>query len=587
MGDSDKPSNKFDSLHRKAERILKERQTESGEFAELSLTELIHEIEIHRIQLQIQNEELESTGVELKESRNQYAELYEHAPVGYVNLNSRGLIVRCNAAAREMLGITVKQRRCHRFSALIDPEDQGTLRAVLRKLRKDGGEVKGTCEIRTARKFESGDPRFIQMEVTALTGAEGKLSGWHITCVDISERKEAQKERRRLVQRLQVKKMASLNRMAGAIAHNFNNMLAIVQGNLELALHELPRESAPRTRVAAAIEASKRAAEVSRFMLTCLGQTTSRKEPIDLSEVVAETFAFFRSSLLPKKIKLNAELLPTGSIVLADRAQMKQVLTNLLSNAMEAIGEKEGAITVVTRVMRATDVRDLRVLPLDWEPKAENYVCLSVSDNGCGVNAASEDEIFDPFFSTKFKGRGLGLPVAMGLVLAHEGAMSFENKPGRGATFRVLLPLLAKQELPFRDERTPARPIESAGLVLVVDDEPMFLDAVEEILKELLGYEVITAGDGFQAVEIFSKRKDEISAVLLDLRMPGMDGWQVLDALRALRPDIHVILASGHDEAQALKDYHREQPQAFLHKPFRVNELGAALGAARKPFKRG
>lgn len=394
------------------------------------------------------------------------------------------------------------------------------------------------------------------------------------------QRKKEEQERLQLEQRLyQSRKAESLGRMAGAIAHHFNNMLGVIMGNLELVLLDVPRGSEMNAGITEAMDASRRAAEISGFMLAYLGQTAGRKCPLDFTKTMQD-IRIITDAAIPGNITLRTEFSCQKAIILADVVQMKQILTGLLLNAVEAIGDKEGTITVATCLMEAKEIREPKLFPLEWEPKAENYACLSVTDDGCGFDTDSLEKAFDPFFSTKLTGRGLGLPISLGLARGHGGAISVESESDRGATFKVFFPLMAQQELSLPGDETSVevKPINGASLILVVDDEPMLREMAASMLKQMTASQVITACDGFQALDIFSAHRDEISLVLLDIGMPGMNGRQTLEALRGHRPDIPVILASGYDESQVMRDFHSEMPQAFLHKPFKMAELAAALG---------
>jgi CheY-like chemotaxis protein len=406
----------------------------------------------------------------------------------------------------------------------------------------------------------------------------------HIAIEVALYKKEAETRLQMMEHRLyQARKEESLGRMAGGIAHHFNNQLGVVMGNLELALWNLPQESVVRAIILESMKASRRAVEMSRLMLAYIGQTKELKGPLDLAQLVRETIPLLDASM-PGQVRLKTKLPPQGPIILGDAVNIKHVVTNLVSNAVEAVAENEGSATVAVQVTAAEDMRGLRFFPLDWQPEATRYACLSVADTGCGMDEADMEKIFDPFFSTKFTGRGLGLPVTLGLVRAHDGAISVESTPGQGAVFRVFFPLLTEESVPSSKEEPPlARLAKVGGLVLVVDDEPGMRDMAQAILKKILGHEAITAGDGYDAMEIFRARKDEIDLVLLDLSMPGMDGWETLAQLRAVRPDIPVVLASGHDEAQVMQGHHPHRPQAFIHKPYMSEDLREAIAAAKKP----
>lgn len=444
---------------------------------------------------------------------------------------------------------------------------------------KDGQVHHGETEV-----FWRKDGKTFPVDYTStpVRDENGVLQGAVVVFSDITERKRAEAERIQIEQRLQMlAKAESLGRMAGSIAHHFNNKLGAVMGNLELALYKLPQESDARASICNSMKASRQAAEISRLMLAYLGQTIGRKEPLDLVEAIRETLPLLGAST-SQHVHLKTELPLWVPIILGDSVHIKQILTNLVSNAAEAIGQNEGYITVAIQVRAAAEIQGLRFSPLNWEPTEEQYVCLSVSDTGCGMDEATLEKVFDPFFSTKFTGRGLGLPVLLGLVRAHDGAIAVESSPGRGAMFRVFFPLHTSEAVPSRKEEPfVSRPMEDGGLVLVVDDEPMVRNMAESMLK-CMAYEVIVACDGYEAVAIFSARKDEINFVLLDLSMPGIDGWETLGQLRSLRPDIPVVIASGYDEAQVMQGDHPHRPQAFIHKPYLVPDLQTAIDMALK-----
>jgi len=398
----------------------------------------------------------------------------------------------------------------------------------------------------------------------------------------VAERKRAEEARDTLQAQLhQARKAESLGRMAGAIAHHHNNLLGAVLLNLEMAQIKLPSDAGARKYLADATNASHRAAEIGHQMLAYLGQSTGRREAVDLGEICREALRPLRSSLLENEQITTA--FPSHEVtVQGDPAQLRRILTNLAENAAEAIGDGEGDITVAIEVIAAGDMRASPFHPVDWTPQAETYACVSVTDTGCGMSPETLDRLFDPFFSTKLTGRGLGVPVVMGIVRAHDGACSVASALGRGTTFRVYLPLVAEQPRQSRvAEPVEARAVEGRSLVLVVDDEPMLRNSTRSILR-LLGYEVLEAADGAEAVEVFRQHHDRIRCVLCDLTMPHLDGWATLKALRSIRPDVAVILTSGYDEAQVMASEQPERPQAFLQKPYASADLKAALAAALK-----
>jgi len=396
------------------------------------------------------------------------------------------------------------------------------------------------------------------------------------THLDITERVQDIEERAQLDRQIQqAQKAESLGRMAGAIAHHFNNQLAVVLGNLEMALPSLPPDNELTETISNAMKGASRAAEVSRLMLTYLGQTPLRYEPHDLSQICIDSIPMIKAAM-PAKVVLATDLSSPGPVVRADAGQIRQVLMNLATNAWEAIGNETGRIGLSIVPVCAEDIPGSFIFHLDWQPRENAYACLTVSDTGCGMARDVLATVFDPFFSTKFTGRGLGLAVTAGIVKAHHGGICAQSEPGKGSSIRVYFPMVGMAAEP---EGVYAVPIRKKGKVLLADDDTLVRGMTSAIMKRL-GYEVIEASDGNEALEKFRRHEGEISCALLDLAMPRMDGWETMQTLRVLRPDIPVILLSGFDEPRAMSGVHGERPLAFLQKPFKMKDLKAVMEQA-------
>jgi two-component system, cell cycle sensor histidine kinase and response regulator CckA len=366
--------------------------------------------------------------------------------------------------------------------------------------------------------------------------------------------------------------------MAGAIAHHFNNQLGVVIGRLELAATDLPSGSEVQTSLGEASKAAHRASEVSALMLTYLGQTPGIREPLDLSEVCRRSLPMLQA-VIPKDVGMELHLPSPGPTVNANANQIRQVLTNLITNSWEAIRNDPGIIRLTVKTVSSADIPASHRFPIGWQPDDSTYACQEVTDTGCGISEKDIEKLFDPFFSTKFTGRGLGLSVVLGIVRAHGGAVTVESEPGRGSVFRIFFPVCGEEVLRQPEKGAKVPEIGGGGTVLLVEDEEMMRHLASTMLTRF-GLVVLAAKDGVEAVEVFRHHQDEIRCVLLDLTMPRMNGWETLAALRALRPEVTVILASGYDEEQVMQGKHAERPQAFLHKPYSMGQLKAALGAA-------
>jgi signal transduction histidine kinase len=283
---------------------------------------------------------------------------------------------------------------------------------------------------------------------------------------DITERKQAEEERLWLERRLQqALKAESLARMAGAIAHHFNNLLGAVMGNLELAMLDFPQGSKSLANLAEAMAASRRAAELGRSMLAYLGQSVGERAPIRFSDICREALPQLTASL-PESVRLKVDFPEDGPIIRADAVQIRQIMTNLVMNAGESTGSGAGEVVMTVQVVPAADIRAAKFNPPEWEPNDDHYLCLSVSDSGAGMDQQTLEKVFDPFFSTKFTGRGLGLAVVLGNVKAHEGAVTVESTRGRGSVFRVFLPVLLQEvQLPGKTEPDDTAAPKEQGLV--------------------------------------------------------------------------------------------------------------------------
>jgi PAS domain S-box-containing protein len=539
---------------------------------------LLHELRVHQHELTTQNEELKQIQAALEISRTQYFDLYHLAPVGYFTLSQEGLILTTNLTGATILDREMEMLAGRPLSRYILQADQEIYYHHHRLLFETG--LPQVFEIRIIKK--SGNEFWARIEATLKTDADDPPV-CRAVFSDITDRKQAEKTRLRLENQLhQVRKAESLGRMAGAIAHHFNNLLGVVMGNLELSTQELLQGSKLQTFISEALNASRRAADISTLMLAYIGQTIANRKPADVIALCTNTLPILRTAL-PKNAQLKTEFPPRAPVVQADEIHLRRALINLIINAGESLPEQKGDVTLSIRTISATDIPSEQIYPQGWKPDKGEYACISVADTGCGIDARNLDNLFDPFFSTKFTGRGLGLSVVLGTAKAHDGAVAVESKIGHGSRFHLFLPLLAVKPVQPPKPVDPLPPPETPdrGMVLLVEDEPALRKLAETMLKHM-GHEVVSAEDGMAAIDVFNQHQAKIGCVLLDVTMPRRGGWETLAALRAICPGLPAILTSGYDEMQVMADAHAELPQAFLKKPYQLAGLKAAVEKARR-----
>jgi PAS domain S-box-containing protein len=408
--------------------------------------------------------------------------------------------------------------------------------------------------------------------------AEGRplrASGTH---TDITARKQSEEERVTFQRKmLEAQKLESLGLLAGGVAHDFNNLLAVILGNVSLA--RLPDvKPAETARTLAQIEtAARRAADLCRQMLAYAGRGRLTAEPVDLNALVTETTGLLHLSL-GRSTQLEFSLADPLPAIEGDPSQLRQVVMNLVLNASEAIGSAAGRIHVAT-ALRRVEATALLDAAHGRNLTAGEYVCLEVTDDGCGMTEETRAKIFDPFFTTKSTGRGLGLAAVLGIVRAHQGAFFVRSEPGKGSAFSLYLPPVraAAPDVVSSAASAAAGTDPADNTILVADDDPGVLTMAAAILRHH-GYPVVTASDGHEAVSKFSERPADFAAVLLDLTMPGLDGTAALAEIRAIRRGVRVLLMSGFSGRDILAQMPPGERPGLLQKPFSQAELLSRIG---------
>uniref|UniRef100_Q02B07 histidine kinase n=1 Tax=Solibacter usitatus (strain Ellin6076) TaxID=234267 RepID=Q02B07_SOLUE len=529
------------------------------------------------------------------------------APIACHELDGEGNVVWINQAGCRLLGLPAKQILKRPIWEFVAPGERDSSRlAVQRKLsaelpltvfertytRPDGSTL--VLEIHEQyRRRANGSLagiRSFMLDITARKRAEEELRkisdglesrirertqelelAIDFVRREMDERRAAEKEHRKLEAQVQYsQRMESMGVLAGGVAHKFNNLLTTILGYASLAGTEMSQGSRAQEHLEQIIAAAGSAAELTQQMLAYSGRGQFDLKPLEVSPLVESTTRLL-DSLVSRKTALSFELTENLPRIEADAGQFRQILVNLVNNAVEAMGERKGQIAISTGLVWA-EGGELPPLNSGHMVPAGSYVYLEVADTGTGMDTATLAKIFDPFFTTKFTGRGLGLPAVLGIVRAHRGSIRVVSNPGEGTKIRVFFPALDDADLCEAAPAATSKVWPRAGTILVVDDEQPILRLAKTVL-ESAGLHVLTADDGNQAIQVFRAHASEIHAVLLDLTMPGMDGVEVFHNIHAFQPEARVVLCSGYDEHEASNRMGDRRPTAFLRKPYHPREL--------------
>lgn len=500
-----------------------------------------------------------------------YRIFFQEMADGGLTVNAQGTILFSNQRLSEILGFPSEKLLGDCFQNFIISEDVEALESALKKVFKD--KTKADIVLHTKQK------RVIRTSIVSIE-PRNPSSGESacIVVADITESKRLEMERQLLL----TQKLESLRTMAGGIAHDFNNQLMAVLGNLELALDNTPSNSRAEANINKAIRATEASAALSLQMLTYAGSSLFSHVVLDINELLNKDLIMMQTV---GSNRLIFNLADGGSLprIKGDPDQIQRLVINIVTNASEAIGDNNGQVTIKTGVMDC-DETFLNRSHLDKKPKPGPFVFLEVSDTGCGMDAETLHRILDPFFTTKFIGRGLGMAEVMGIVKGHDGAIIVDSEVGKGSTIRVLFPVFEKAYCPLNNTDRVPEPHSSATVspssqktILVVDDEEMIRDLVVSRLK-VLGYDTLQASDGVEGIGVFRDRANEIDLVLLDFIMPRMNGAEVFEELILIKPDVKVILSSGYSEDVVLERLSGPRPAGILQKPYKMQELRAELG---------
>jgi PAS domain S-box-containing protein len=509
----------------------------------------------------------------LRESEEKYRQLVNHAPAGIYEVDFiKGKFVNVNDVICEYTGYT--RQELLTMSALdILPED--SQKKFIERLDKifKGQKVPSSVEYKIRAK--SGREFCVLINSKIIHAADGKPKGATAVVHDITEQKQTEEENKTLEYQLQqAQKMEAIGTLAGGIAHDFNNILSVIIGYTELILMNGDVDGEVRQNLKEIFNASKHARDMVKQILAFSRQNKQERKPIQVAHIAKEAIKMLRASL-PATISIQHHIEKDTGIIEADPTQIHQVLMNLCTNAAHAINEKDGVLEI--RLGNAElDQRAAADIP---GLKTGSYLRLSVKDSGEGIHPETQQQIFNPYFTTKEKGKGtgLGLAVVQGIVKSNNGAVTVESDVGKGTAFHVYLPTI-KRKLTADDEISTPLPMGCEHILLVDDEQPLV--EIGRQLLERLGYSVATRTSSIEALELFKVNPDRFDLVITDIVMPNLAGDKLAKKIIHIRNDIPVVLCTGYSEKFTRQNASEMGIQTFLMKPLVMRDLANTVRQA-------
>ncbi len=582
-------------LREKAEKKLKPEFVPIERLSEADVRKLAHELQVHQIELDMQDEELRRSQQELEDSRDRYSRLYDFAPVGYFTMDQDGLILQVNLTGAEMLVADRRSLIGKPLSVFIVSEDRDTSflhrRQVLKTRNKD------TCELRILGK--DGAVFYARLESAVSQNDNGDFNQIRTILTDITERNKAEEKIKLLNETLEqriaertaelvkaneeiakMQRLESVGILAGGIAHDFNNYLQGILSNIAMAKIYVDPSNKGYASLRESEKAVIRAKNLTQQLLTFSKGGEPIKKVASASELIKESVNF---ALSGSNIRCELYLPDDLWSIEVDKGQMNQVFSNLLINADHAMSTG-GTINIKAENVNIK-VKDS--LPL----QAGRYVKIAIGDQGIGIPEEYLQKIFDPYFTTKQEGSGLGLSIIYSIIRKHGGYISVESRIGVGTTFHVYLPASQKEILKEPDKiknegacpelvEGKEAPIAFKGKILIMDDEDIFRAVTGEHLK-LLKYEVKGAGNGKEAIEMYKEAIESgnpFDAVMLDLTVrDGMGGKEAIMALLAIDPAVAAVVTSGYSNDKVMANFKEYGFSGVVEKPYEIYELDKAL----------
>jgi len=493
----------------------------------------------------------------MRESEEKYRLIFENSPLGLLLFDEKGVIIACNNNFVQIIG---SSREALIGLNMLNLPDKNMVSTVQKALNGSTGLYESVYHSVTAKKVTPVRAFFAPMisEGGCVFGGVGIIE-------DVSDRKQAEEEKRILQERLQhADKIEAIGTLAGGIAHDFNNLLMGIQGYVSLVLMDIDPSHPNYEKIQRIEEQVQSGADLTKQLLGFARGGRHEVKPADMNDILKKSSSMFGRT--KKEITIHRKYAKDLFTVEVDRGQMEQALMNLYVNAWQAM-PGGGELYLETENVLLDDEQ-----AFSYAVKPGNYIRISMTDTGTGMDTKTRERIFDPFFTTKEMGRGtgLGLATVYGIIKGHNGMINVYSEPGHGTTFAIYLPASDREVV--KEKTTAGTIARGTETILLVDDEKIVLE-VSKALLESMGYRVCAVGSGQEAIAVYMEKRNEIDLVVLDMIMPGISGGEIFERLREINPDVRVILSSGYSingQAQKIMD---KGCNGFIQKPFQLGKI--------------
>ena len=543
----------------------------SDQFNSKEASDLIHELNVHQAELEMQNEELRRTQRKLVESADRFSELFDLAPVTYLTVDSAGLITEANKRSSELFELERFEIIGSAITGYFSTEsaNQDQLYLSLRDAHR-GQRI--TCDLKLKQGLKS---HHVRMDAMNASDGGAKFGLLRVVITDITQQKQNALIKAEHLQAIQQEKIRTLGVIAGGVAHDFNNLLTPIMMHAEMAANDQGINVSTKMNLKCIADAVEDAANLCKTLSEFTGPSQFVHQPISIVQLVNDHIESY-NALAPSNVRLTFKHDETVPNFLGEPTKIRRILVNLISNAIEAIGDGSGTITVEITAKDFTKA-DLLRLTYANNAKAGHFICVSITDNGCGMDEETKASLFAPYITCKATGRGLGMSSVMGMIREHSAAIDVSTREGLGTAIVCLFP--KTDRMPVVTESSTDSDLKGSGTVLIVDDDPMVRESFVTLLN-CSGFSTHVVASGNEAIKFLRSNDFSIDVVLLDLLMPKMNGVETLIAIREIEPSMPVVIVSGYAEHEMLEDVNAYVVQSFLSKPCSISSLTGAIKTA-------